>query len=109
MKKLSLLSLTAALVLTWSLAQAKPAACVDVEKASAVQLQKLKGLGPALAKKVVDYRKAARTKATKAKKGTWNFKNWATLLKVPGVGPQLCKDNITVVCFSGKVQKACPK
>ena len=108
MKKLSLLSLTAALLLGWSVACAKPAACVDVEKASAVQLQKLKGVGPALSKKIVNHRKAARTKATKAKKGTWNFKNWATLLKVPGVGPQICKDNIKLVCFNGKVQKACP-
>ena len=109
MKKLITLTLAAALMLCWGVAQAKPAPCVDVEKASAVALQKLKGVGPALAKKIVNHRKAERTKATKAKKKTWNYKNWATLLKVPGVGPQICKDNIKLVCFSGKAQKACPK
>lgn len=109
MKTLIMLSLAAALLLGGGTASAKPAKCIDVEKASAVQLQKLKGVGPAMAKKIINHRKAARAKATKAKKGTWNFRNWAALYKIAGVGPKLCKDNLALVCFSGKVQKACPK
>jgi competence protein ComEA len=83
--------------------------CVDVEKASVKELTTLKGIGPALAKKIVDYRKKMRTTATKAKKAKWNFKNWATLLKVEGLGPKICSDNLATVCFGGKVQKSCPK
>jgi competence protein ComEA len=83
--------------------------CIDVETATAKQLQDLKGVGPALAKAIVDYRKKERTAATKAKKAKWNFRNWATVLKVKGVGAQVCKDNLAKVCFGKKVQKTCPK
>lgn len=86
------------------------AACIDVEKASAKELQALKGVGPAVAKAIVDYRKKMRTASTnaKAKRAVWNFKNWKTLLAVKGVGPELCANNVATLCFSGKVQKACP-
>jgi len=96
----------AVLVLVVPVAQAK---CLDVEKASATELQKLKGVGVKIAKAIVNHRKKMRTSATKAKKARWNFRNWATLMKVKGVGPKICKDNVKVLCFSGKVQKACPK
>lgn len=83
--------------------------CVDVESASAKDLQALKGVGPAVAKNIIDHRRAARTAATKAGKKKWNFRNWATLLKVKSVGKKICADNVARVCFSGKVQKTCPK
>ena len=82
--------------------------CVDVETASAKALEGLKGVGPKIAAAIIKYRKDNRTAATKAKKPTWNFRNWATLMKVPGVGPKICADNVATVCFSGKVQKTCP-
>ena len=82
---------------------------VDVNKASAKQLTTLKGIGPSLAKKIVAYRQAKRTAATKKGKKTWNFNNWKTLMAVPGVSKQICKNNLTHVCFNGKAQKACPK
>ena len=91
------------------LAAPAEAKCVDVEKASAKQLQVLKGVGAKIAKAIINYRKKMRTAATKAKKKKWNFRNWATLMKVKGVGPKICKDNVKVLCFSGKVQKACPR
>ena len=84
------------------------AGCIDVETFSAKQLESMKGVGPALSKAIVDYRKAQRTAATKAGKAKWNFKNWATLMKVKGISAQICADNIGKVCFSGKVQKSCP-
>jgi len=90
-------------------APAAQAGCLDVEKASAKDLEKLKGVGAKIAKAIINYRKKMRTKATKAKKAKWNFRNWATLMKVKGVGPKICKDNVKTVCFNGKVQKACPK
>ena len=65
-------------------------------------------VAPALSKRIIDYRKLERTKATKEGRKTWNFNNWATLMKVDGVAQQICADNITKVCFSGKAQKACP-
>jgi competence protein ComEA len=83
--------------------------CVDVEEASAKDLEALKGVGPALAKRIIDYRQKERTAATKAKKPKWMFRNWAALMKVSGIGPKICQDNIAVVCFGGKVQKSCPK
>ncbi len=83
--------------------------CVDVEKATAKDLMALKGIQDKLAKAIIDFRKKKRTEATKAGKKAWNFKNWATLLTVPGIGPKLCADNVTLVCFTGKVQKTCPK
>lgn len=94
------------LVLHASQARAK---CVDVEKASGKDLQALKGVGPKLAKAIVNYRKNMRTKATKAKKARWMFRNWATLMKVSGVGGKICKDNLSLVCFGGKAQKSCPR
>lgn len=92
-----------------STAMAQKPACVDVEKASAKDLSKLDGVGDKLSKAIINYRKAERTKATRAKKKKWMFNNWATLLKVPGIGPAVCKKNISRVCFGGKVQKACPR
>ena len=50
-----------------------------------------------------------KRKTTKAKKKKWNFNNWATLYQVPGVSEQICKDNKDKLCFSGKLQKTCPK
>ncbi|MBN2495620.1 MAG: helix-hairpin-helix domain-containing protein [Deltaproteobacteria bacterium] len=85
------------------------ARCIDVETAMAKQLQKLDGVGPALAKRIVDYRKKMRSKATRAGKPRWEFRNWKTLMQVKGVGAQLCKDNLEKVCFGAKVQKACPQ
>ena len=82
---------------------------MDVETASAKDLEALKGAGPATAKKIIDYRKAERTKATKEGRASWNFRNWATLMKVDGVGAKFCTDNLATVCFSGTVQKSCPK
>ncbi len=87
---------------------AAPAKCIDVETASAKDLTALKGVGDDLAKRIIDYRKAERTKATKEGRKTWGFRNWQTLMKVKGVGPKICQDNINIVCFSGKVQKSCP-
>jgi len=101
-----LLALCGLLVSPALFAQGK---CVDVEEASAKELEALKGVGPAIAKKIIDYRAQQRTAATKAGKPKWMFRNWATLMKVSGVGPQICKDNLKVVCFGGKVQKSCPK
>ena len=80
-----------------------------METSSAKQLEALKGVGPKVAKDIINYRKTMRTKATKDGRKTWNFRNWATLMKVKGVKPQICKDNIGKVCFGGKIQKACPK
>ena len=85
------------------------AACVDVDKGSAKDLQTLKGIGPKIAKAIIDYRKKERTAATKDGRKTWNFRNWKTLMKVPGVGPKTCESLRAQLCFSGKVQKSCPK
>ena len=108
MLKTMLCALVALAVLMLA-APAAQARCLDVEKASARELQKLKGVGDKIAKAIINYRKKMRTSATKAKKAKWNFRNWATLMKVKGVGPKICKDNVKVLCFNGKVQKACPK
>ena len=51
---------------------------VDVNKASAKDLTSLKGIGPALAKKIITYRQKKRAIATKKGKKTWNFNNWMT-------------------------------
>jgi DNA uptake protein ComE-like DNA-binding protein len=110
MRTLTVVLLGIGLLVVAPLVQAEEAtACIDVESASAKQLEQLKGVGPALAKAIVDHRQAMRTKATKAKKKKWNFQNWARLMKVKGVGVQICKDNLVQVCFSGKPQKACPQ
>jgi len=84
-------------------------ACVDVETASAKQLQTLKSVGEKTATSIVQYRAKQRSAATKAGKSTWNFRNWATLMKVSGVSNSICAANVASVCFSGKVQKSCPK
>mmetsp|Transcript_130613 Transcript_130613/g.325917 ORF Transcript_130613/g.325917 Transcript_130613/m.325917 type:complete len:207 (-) Transcript_130613:74-694(-) len=93
---------------TSAMAAGAPAACVDIDSASAKDLESLKGVGPVLSKRIIDYRKAERTSATKDGRKTWNFQNWATLMKVDGVSQQICNDNISTACFSGKVQKSCP-
>ena len=98
--------IAAAMLLSASPAMA--GGCIDVERASAKQLQGLTNVGPALAKAIVAHRKTMRAKATKAKKRTWTFGNWATLMTVRGVGPKVCQANISKVCFSGRVQKKCP-
>ena len=83
--------------------------CVEINKASAKQLQSLKGVGAAIAKAIVDDRKAKRTAATKKGKKTWNFNNWKSLMAVKGVSKSLCAANLGKVCFNGKLQKTCPK
>ena len=90
-------------------ATAKP--CVNVDKASAKELLALKGVGKKTAKNVIEYRKKMRAKASKAKKKVWNFNNWKTLLKVRGMSPNVCTDNVGMVCFADKKvpQKSCPK
>lgn len=95
-----------AFALSMSHAEAKK--CVEVNKATAKELQTLKGVGPAVAKAIVNYRKAARSKATKTKKTAFNYNNWASLMKVKGVAATICKDNVNNVCFNGKLQKNCP-
>ena len=82
---------------------------VDVNKASAKDLQRMKGVGPGIAKNIMDFRTKQRRTATKNGRPTWNFQNWASLYKVKGVDKQICAGNIKLVCFSGKVQKSCPK
>ncbi len=109
MKSIKTMLCTLAALATLLLAAPAEAKCVDVEQASAKKIQALKGVGAKIAKAIINYRKKMRTAATKAKKKKWNFRNWATLMKVKGVGPKICKDNVAVVCFNGKVQKACPK
>ena len=94
--------------LVWASPVFAEGGCVDVESASAKDLEALKGIGPALSKKIIDYRKAERSKATKEGRAAWNFRNWATLMKVNGVGAQICTENLQTVCFSGKAQKTCP-
>ena len=85
------------------------ASCVEIDTASAKKLQTLKGIGPAIAKAIINYRKRERTAATKDGRKVWNFRNWKTLMKVPGVGPKTCESLRTQICFGGKVQKSCPK
>jgi len=85
------------------------AKCVEIDKASAKNLQTLKGIGPKIAKAIIDYRKRERTAATKDGRKTWNFRNWKTLMKVPGVGPKTCESLREQICFGGKVPKSCPK
>ncbi|MEW5838635.1 MAG: helix-hairpin-helix domain-containing protein [Pseudomonadota bacterium] len=56
---------------------AAPAATIDINSATATQLESLPGIGPAKAKAIVDYR-------------TQNgpFQSAADLEKVPGIGPK---------------------
>jgi len=84
---------------------------VNVDSATAKDLQQLRGAGDTVAKAIIAHRAAQRAAATKAKKKKWNFKNWKTLLTVKGLGPKFCADNLAHVCFAGKTapQKACPK
>ena len=83
--------------------------CINVEKASAKKLQSLDGIGPKIAKAIIDYRKKERTAATKEGRKTWNFRNWKTLMKVKGVGKKTCEKLREKICFGAKVQKSCPK
>ena len=88
------------------------APCLNIDKATAADVEKsLKGAGAAKAKAIIAYRAVQRTAATKAGKKTWNFNNWKTLLKVKGLGPKFCADNVGKVCFGDKTtpQKNCPK
>ncbi len=106
---LSVLILIAVLLAFGTATAAVPPPCVDVETTSAKDLAaKLDGVGEAKAKAIITYRATHRTANTKAGKKKWNFNNWATLMKVPGIGHAICTKNIAKVCFSGKVQKACP-
>ena len=89
-------------------ALAVDAPCIDVDSATAKDLEGLKGVGPVMSKRIIDYRKSERTSATKDGRQTWNYGNWATLMKVEGVSQQICANNIAQVCFGGKVQKVCP-
>lgn len=89
-------------------ALAAGAPCIDVDNASAKDIEGLKGVGPVMSKRIIDYRKSERTSATKDGRQTWNYGNWATLMKVDGVSQQICTNNVAQVCFGGKVQKACP-
>lgn len=57
--------------------QAPVFAPVDLNRAGADELERLPGLGPALAQRILDYRK---------EKG--NFKTVQELLRVPGIGPK---------------------
>lgn len=67
------------------------AAKVDINKADAAALQEnLKGVGPAKAKAIVDYR---------SKNGA--FKSVDDLTKVKGVGPALIKKNRSDLSLSG--------
>ena len=122
MKKLLLILIALSLLAIPSFASACPGAkvgkaqvkvtagkCLEINKATAKQLQTLKGVGAAIAKAIVDYRKAKRTAATKNKKKTWNFNNWKSVMAVKGVSKSICSTNIGKVCFSGKLQKTCPK
>lgn len=91
-----------------AVANAQPVQCIDVDNASAKELTALKGVGDDLAKRIIDYRKRERAKATREGRKVWGFRNWQTLMKVKGIGPKICQDNVDVVCFSGKIQKSCP-
>ena len=82
---------------------------VDVNKASAKDLQRLRGVGPGLAKNIYDCRTKQRRVAKKAGRPVWNFDNWSSLYKVKGVDKQVCAGNVKQVCFSGKLAKSCPK
>ena len=110
MKQIMIATLVAAFALGTPIVASAAPPCVDVEKASAKDIQNnLNGAGEKVAKAIVTYRKAQRSAATKAGRKTWNFNNWKTLLKVSGIGHAFCEKNIAKVCFSGKVQKRCPK
>merc|ERR1740139_286818 len=89
-------------------ALAVDASCLDVDSATAKDLEGLRGVGPVLSKRIIEYRKNERTSSTKDGRQTWNYGNWATLMKVDGVSQQICTNNIAQVCFGGKVQKVCP-
>ncbi len=122
MKKLLLIFVALSLLAIPSFASACPGAkvgktqanvtagaCLEINKATATQLQTLNGVVAAIAKAIVAYRKAKRTAATKNKKKTWNFNNWKSLMAVKGVSKSICTANISKVCFNGKLQKSCPK
>lgn len=68
-------------------AQAKmPGKPININTASAEQLQELNGIGPSLSKKIVDYRK---------KNGP--FKTPQDLMKVPGIGEKTLEKNLKYI------------
>src|SRR5688500_12911121 len=76
-------------------------AAVDVNKATVIDLDGIKGVGPALSKRILDERK----------KG--NFKDWGDLMtRVKGVGPsaagKLSKEGLTVDGAAYKPAAAAP-
>lgn len=84
------------------------AQCVDFNRATERELAVLKGVGPVLAKRIIGYRKAQRAQSTKMGKGLWNFADWRSVMAVPGVGPQICKLNLSTACFSNRRAAKCP-
>ncbi len=80
--------LAAILTLCFTLT-APSAFAVDVNKASAEQLQTLKGVGPKRAEAIVRYRE-----------DNGPFKSIEDLLEVPGVGPSLIEDNASALELS---------
>jgi len=65
-------------------------AAVNVNTATAQQLEAVKGIGPVKAKAIVDYR---------SKNGP--FKLYADLEKVPGIGPKMLEKLKTELVVSG--------
>lgn len=65
-------------------------AVVNVNTATAQQLEAVKGIGPVKAKAIVDYR---------SKNGP--FKVYADLEKVPGIGPKMLEKMKTELVVSG--------
>ena len=88
------------------------APCLNINEATPKQMQRaLKGAGTKTSKAIVNHRRKMRTAALKASKKPWNFGNWNQLMKVRGVGPKFCADNLDKVCFGHKKNpsKSCPK
>lgn len=84
-----------------SLLAASAFAAVDVNKASAADLDSVKGIGPGTSTKIIDQRKAAP------------FKNWEDLItRVPGIGEKragkLSKEGLTVNGEAFKASSAMP-
>jgi DNA uptake protein ComE-like DNA-binding protein len=86
----------------------KKPACIDVNTASGKDLMALRGIGPALAGKIIMHRSKKRAAATRATQPKWNYRHWAGLMKAAGLSRQVCLDNRTKVCFNGRIQKTCP-
>jgi competence protein ComEA len=80
-------------LLTWFLAVAlimafvpglwaEEAATININKASAEELTQLKGIGPAYAERIVQYREAHGS-----------FKQAEDIQKIPGIGPKTWEEN----------------